>query len=490
MQPEGAHSSLWTSTFEQADFIGWICNKACMIRFTARERSGQFKSAGHVNSGHIGSDKRGVVALWVAISTPAVGLALGLGVDVTEWVIANQQLQRAADAAANSGAIQYGITLNAQQAANAAADIAEANGATGGARASRTWNSATKTLVDNKITVVVGSPITAGDSASVAVTLSKSIAPTFSAVVSSANKVITATGTADATAGLPVVTYTQPCLVALGTASSSAVDITFSGSGSLAGTCSILSNEQISLSGGVQLNLGTAFANGTITIPNGTAINGVVKANTGTLQADPYAGNTTLSAAFLKLTNSTTLAAISVAGSSTTTIVPGIYPSMTVSNSGTVVMSPGLYVIKGAVNFSGASHTTGSGVTIVSSSTLTISGSAVTSLSAPSALTAIGGAVPGVLFATNINATSSAGVTFSGGVAPVLTGVVYNPTSQTSLSGGISTNGTAGCIEIISYTMSITGAASLSNVGCSALGVNWLGPANTTYGPGGTKLVM
>ena len=163
---------------------------------------------------------------------------------------------------------------------------------------------------------------------------------------------------------------------------------------------------------------------------------------------------------------------------------------MSVGNSGTVVMSPGLYVIKGAVNFSGASLTTGSGVTIVSSSTLTITGSAVTNLSAPSALTAIGGAVPGVLFATNINATSSAGVTFSGGVAPVLTGVVYNPTSQTSLSGGVATNGTAGCLEIISYTMSITGAASLSNVGCSALGINWLGPATTTSGPGGTKLVM
>ncbi len=440
----------------------------------------------------VATDRRGVVALWVAVTTPAVALALGLGVDVTEWVVANQQLQRAADAAANSGAIQYGITLNAQQAANAAADIAEANGALGGTRAARTWNASTKTLVDGRITVVVGTAVASGDSASVAVTLTKTVAPTFSSVVSSASKTITATGTADATPGVPVVTYTQPCLVGLGTASAGASDITFSGSGAVHGTCSILSNEQISLSGGVQISVGTAFANGAITIPGGTSITGVVKANTGTLQADPYAGNSTLTAALQQLGTGTPTnkPALNVGGVTNTTIVAGVYPSWTIGASGTVVLSPGLYVVKGPINLSGAALITGSGVSIVSSSSLVISGGPFVTLSAPSTLTATGGSVPGVLFATNLNATSSAGLNFSGGVAPTLTGVIYGPNTQTSISGGVQTNGTAGCLEIIAYSINVTGGASVSNAGCAALGVNWLGPSSTTSGPGGTKLVM
>lgn len=456
-----------------------------MIRFSSYGPAGRAKLPPAAVA-----DRRGVVALWVAVTTPAVALALGLGVDVTEWVVANQQLQRAADAAANSGAIQYGITLNAQQAANAAADIAEANGATGGTRATRTWNATTKTLVDGRITVVIGTAVASGDSASVAVTVSKTISPTFSSAFSSAAKTITATGTADATPGVPVVTYTQPCLVGLGTASAGAADIAFSGSGAVHGTCSILSNEQITLSGGVQISVGTAFANGAITIPAGTSITGVVKANTGTLQADPYAGNSTLTAALGRLTTGTTNPALNVGGVTNTTIVPGVYPSWTIGSSGTVVLSPGLYVVKGPINLNGAALITGSGVSIVSSSSLVISGGPYITLSAASTLTATGGAVPGVLFATNLNATSSAGISFSGGVVPTLTGVIYGPNTQTSISGGVQTNGTAGCLEIIAYTIAITGGATVSNAGCAALGVNWLGPAATTSGPGGTKLVM
>ena len=436
--------------------------------------------------------------MWVAVSTPVVGMALGLGVDVTEWVIANQRMQYAADAAANSGALQYGLSANAQQAANAAADVAEANGVPGTARASRVWTGgtvgtlATGTLVDNKVTVVVGTAYSTGDVVSVSVSASKAVMPTFSKVFSNSDKIVKATATADAIAGAPGATYQQPCIFTTGTISDN--DIMLSGSGSLnLSGCAVLSNSGIQLSGGAGITAGTIYAEGTID-QNYTTINGVKKEKTGKTYDDPYSNDDRLHEAFGKLTDSDSYAALNVGGVTSTTIAPGVYPSMTIGSSGTVAMQPGLYVVKGAIVVDGAGIVTGNGVSIICGAAMTITAGATVRLAAATTENATFGSIPGVLFASNADdvntPTLAPALTLSGTVAPTLTGVLYMPKSSINISGGVQSNGTSGCLEIIARTATVIGGAALANAGCPAMGTVPIGPANTPARAGSSKLVM
>jgi Flp pilus assembly protein TadG len=435
-------------------------------------------------------DRRGVVAMWVAVTTPVVAMGLGLGVDVTEWVIANQQLQRAADAAATAGSIKYGLLAsNAQQAAGFAADVAEANGVSG--TATRTWTAGSKTLVANNITVVVASAVTSGDNSSVAVTVRRVVAPTFSAVFTANSKTITATSTADSIGGGTVNTYQQPCLFGMGQQGATSPQVSFSGGVIVTLTgCAIQSNEMVTVTPGITINAGTIYANTAISSTY-AVLNATTLQNQGTAIADPYANNASLTAAFAQLASTANKSAVNATAAGTT-LVAGIYPSLNVAGVGVVTLSPGLYVIKGPIQIGASGTVTGTGVTIVNNGTLGINGAAKVTLTAPTLASATLGAVPGVLFANNVNNTTSStmtGLITAGGTA-TLGGVIYFPKSNFGISGGaFSGGGTSNCLEIIANAISITAGATMTNSGCSAMGAATVGSGGTATA-GSAKLLF
>lgn len=455
-----------------------------MIKFSLRASTGP----------HLVRDRSGVVAMWVAVTTPVVAMALGFGVDVTEWVIANQQLQRAADAAATAGSIKYGLLSgNAQQTAGIAADVAEANGITG--TSTRSWTAGTKTLLDNNVTIVVGSAVSGGDNASVAVSVKRVVAPTFSKVFTSNSRTITASATADSIGGGTVTTYQQPCLFGLGQQGSSVAQITASGGVTVTLTgCSVQSNEAIITGGGVTMSASTFYASQSITAGGGSIFNGAIQANQGTAVADPYANNSTLNAAFGQLASTANQGTVNVSGGNTP-LSPGIYPASgwTVGGVGTLTLSPGLYVVKGPINIGASGVLTGTGVTIVNNGSIAFSGAAVITLSAPMSNSATANAVPGVVLANNVNNTATSTMTglISGGATATLNGVLYFPKSNFGTSGGtVATGGgSSGCLVIIANLISFSGGAALSNNGCVAMGVAPIG-AGPSITAGSAKLLF
>lgn len=438
-------------------------------------------------------DKRGVVAMWVAVTTPVIAMGLGMGVDVTEWVIANQQLQRAADAGSTAGALKYGTLQNAQIAAGIAADVAEANGAAGSA--TRTWTAATKTLVANNITVVVANAINNGNNASIAVSVQRSVPATFSKVFSAAAKVVKASATADSTG--TITTFQQPCLLTLGKLSATTPDIVLNGSGVLQlPGCSIVSNEQITLSGSSYVNVGTAYAKSSIVVGASSTLVGTKVPNTSLNLADPYAGSTALATDFGLLTNGTTIVngttlvnrgSVSISGSGTNTLSPGIYTSLSITSSPVVTFQAGLYVVKGTMSINGSPSITGSNLTFINGSTLTIGGSPTISFSAPGT-SATGGTIPGILFASNVNANAANYLQLTGSSSMTLTGVIYFPGTNVNITGSPASNGSGGCFEIIANIISISGSPTMANAGCPGMGV--LPVTNSTASTVGAKLLL
>ncbi len=78
------------------------------------------------------------------MAVPLFLIAGGIGLYVSQGMVARQGVQLAADLGAQAGAISYGRDVNDQQAATAAANVADMNGAA--ASATRTWDAGSRTL--------------------------------------------------------------------------------------------------------------------------------------------------------------------------------------------------------------------------------------------------------------------------------------------------------------------------------------------------------
>ena len=138
-----------------------------------------------------------------------------------------------------------------------------------------------------------------------------------------------------------------------------------------------------------------------------------------------------------------------------------------------------------------AGPVTGTGVTIVNNGSVDMSGAASITLAAPTVATATLGAVPGVLFANNVNLTGTSSITgsISGSAAAKLSGVLYFPKSNISISGaGFSAGSGNLCLEIVANFVTISGSGSMTNSGCPAMGVATIGSGGTVT-PGSAKLL-
>ena len=423
-------------------------------------------------------DRKGTVAIYVAMLAPVLTMALSLGQEVTNWAVTQVRLQRAADVAAIAGALNYKATLDAQKAATAAALMAQLNGGQG--TTTTTWTAATKTLSDNKITAQITAGVKNTSNTAVKVTVKETI-PLGVSTMFSAVPGATITGTSM----VELVTTTgagsggQPCLVALSTTGS------IVGSGSTTvnmPNCTIRGNNTIDVHGGGSLTTAGIWARGAINIDTWIPATGQ-HPNSGQI-ADPYAADTTLQTALTSVAALTGVTNVSCqnqactgltngsscTGSSsvTCTMKPGNYGSFAVVSGGpyTFNFQPGLYKFKGNMSFSGNTTSNGTGVTILTSGTFTGSNTFNFTITAPStAVVASTGGIAGIALAGKTTGT----VAVSGSDTFKITGVVYFPSAMFDASGssglGISTTS---CLEIIAASIKLTGS-SYFNSSCSSV---------------------
>ena len=360
-------------------------------------------------------DCRGNTAIWFAIAAPTLFAAASIGVEASFWSLARSELQSMADAAALAGAMSYAADSNVQNAALAAAYIAEVNGGSGAT--TRSWNASNQVLSDGSIITSVGTGITNTGNIAVTATIRRAVPVTIAKLINRTQaKVITATATSE--------TYgpsrsAQPCIVGLDVAKpgvTTQVDVMLQGNTTVTlNGCSMRSNANISFSGNPTVSASAGFfAAGTIASNGSTSVTGPQTQNAGTI-ADPYASNTAMQTALAAL-NTVSVLSVNDTPGSRTALMPGVWSSWNIK--GTVVLSPGLYVVTGAITINAQASISGTGVTIVSAGAISTNGGATLNFTAPG-ITPQLGAVPGIIYAS----TTNAAITFGGNASSSLTGV-------------------------------------------------------------------
>ncbi len=436
---------------------------------------GALRARSRVGGGLL-QDRRGVVAMAVGITGPVLLMSAAIGFELSNWSVTGISLQRTADAAAMAGVLNYqhqGTPVQ-QTAAQAAANVAVLNGIKGvSSGTSPTWTSGTSTLVDGNVTVqFVTGPKSSADTA-IKVTVKQTVPLYLAGLFTTASsRTMSAVAIAEIV-GQP--SGATACVVALkgeSTGVTTGNDITDSGAATISGSgCTVVSDAGVSLSGSVTVNA-NIYAAGAINLSGasgyGSGFSG--KANQPGVP-DPFASNTALATAMTSATTATG-SALSCGSSSSCTFSPGTYSSISVSGAATVTFNPGLYVVAGAISFSGSGASTfpAAGVTLVANGTVSFSGAAtVTGLTAATAASAVSGAIPGVVIATN-SSSSSGAVSLSGSAGVPYVGAIYVPNGNLSISGA-ATNASSGCSEVVAYTVSLSGSANFSS-GCSSYGLS------------------
>ena len=400
-------------------------------------------------------ERRGGVALIAAIAVPALLVAVALGTEIAHWADAQVGLQRTSDMAALAGVAALARNDTAQQAANAAADVAELNDAAG--TPGRSWNSATLVLSDNLVTVSITNGVRNSADPAVRVATGRVLPLWFTHIVSAATS-ISLGSTAMAELG------PQPCILALG---GSGAGVSASGNVvmSLNG-CSAYSDGPITMKGNVTINAAALDAVGGIAIGSnvsGSGTNPSVQTAGAATLADPYANDLAVQDA-LSQAACTPTRAPAVSGGTVILYPNTCYGAISISGSQTLSFAaPGLYTVNGSITVAGNTGTavSGGGITIVSTGAVSITGnfnSGAVSLTAPTVDTAQNGAIPGILFATS----SPQADTVGGGTPVPFTGLFYAPNASLSFSGTPASGG-AGCAKIIAKSVSIVGNATLES---------------------------
>jgi Flp pilus assembly protein TadG len=408
------------------------------------------------------TDKRGAVAIVMALAFPVVVGMAGLGVEAAHWYLVKRQAQTAADTAAFAGALELAAN-SSSTVTSAARKESGRNGFTHGSNP----------------TVQVTNPYN-GNSNAVEVIVTRDETRLFSAIYMSAPAQIVARAV-----GLVNATGTA-CILATNPSASEALKVTGSAVIKLE-NCSLGSNstasDSMSFWGSSSVQAPSAWAAGGIVSGGSSSPSfpGGMASYAWTIP-DPYANLdfTIPSPATCDHNNFKT----SPPNPPQTTLYPGVYCNgLTISDS--AVLEPGTYYIdKGdfqvgsnvvlTCNCSAA----GSGVTIVLTTSGTdfskigsvdINGTAKVTLQAPSSSTY---RYPGKLFIQDPRAelklNGGGQNKFNGGANLSLTGLLYFPNQTVEWSGN---SATSSCTQIVANTITFTGNTNLANAGCAALGL-------------------
>lgn len=268
------------------------------------------------------------------------------------------------------------------------------------------------------------------------------------------------TGSTSTNVAARAVAATPPgkgCVFAL----SGGTDLTFTQSGNMVfPNCNIYGNGNLSdsASGNITANyIGLAGTGGGANITPTPTINQPVV-------ADPLAGEITPptfnAASCLPNANVSSAGTIGPTGGGAI-----CYDGLNINaGSGTVTLSPGLYIINGTFNISAGGNTTvtGTGVTFYfpnAGDNAQLTGAAKLNLTASTtAVTADGANIPaGILFYENPNDTTLMNISESG--ASTLTGIIYLPKAELELSGSATTLDS----DLVLGSLDFTGSMNFQN---------------------------
>ncbi len=222
-------------------------------------------------------DRRGAIAMSLALLMPVVLGATGLVVEVSSWQAQILKLQRTADAAALCAAQLLNTGSTAQVAATAAANLIEMNGIPA---ATRSWNAGTNTLTNSYITITLTTGVRSATDQAFKVRISKPATLVLAKLVLSASTVPLA---AQAWAELiqSGAATPQPCIVGLAKEATpgTVTGVSISGNSPLnSGNCAVRSNADILVTGGDAVTANAVYSGGNVTVSGGsslTATNGV-----------------------------------------------------------------------------------------------------------------------------------------------------------------------------------------------------------------------
>lgn len=415
-----------------------------------------------------GRNRRGSIALWVAVSAPALMMTTGLGLEVGTWAVTKTELTVAADAAAAAGAIAYGKTASAQTAAGTAANVAELNGVAGAA--ARQWASSTQTLTDGSMTAKVGTGITNSSRTAVTVTVSRTLPASFSGfLLDSSSRTITVSSVAEVWSGT-ATTGSGACVLALDGSATNAIKVANMGMITATG-CGIYANSNASTA--IYLN------SGTIKGDTVGAVGGIAKSNSGSntfspwpaspygsAQANPFTAMATPSPGTYTCHTPPSTSYSSTPRQQT----PGVYCGDTSfgGNGTSDQFAPGIYyILNGNLNFKNANILPATDVSFVLIGTtpgaLNYGNSSNTEiqLSAPTS-----GPTAGILFWQTCGSSgTSPASTISEGSTLTVSGSIYLPCGALSVSNHIYLNTASGStMRVVANTIDVASTAHINAV--------------------------
>lgn len=407
--------------------------------------------------------ERGHVAMLSALLIPAMTGATGLGVEVSYWGLRQVELQRIADAAALSAANASNAGWTAQNAANAGADVAELNGIAG--QATRSWDPTNNILTDNKITIKKVAGIKAAANVAFQAIVKEDINLVITKLVSSMSSV-----TAAATAYAEIVPgVVQGCVMVTGT-TSTALTLN-NNAGVNSPSCGLQSNGGVDMENNSTITAKAVTASGSIVQKTGATISGTKMSNQPTF-TDLYATDTATQAAFTQANSATATSALTGVANTVTSASPGTYSSLSVGISGTLNLSPGLYIIKGQISMGNNSILNGTGVTILFTDQASFSNNAQINLTAPTATATSG--VPGIAMMSK----SVQDLALNNNSTMVISGVLYYPNGHIEADNNFGTAATT-CSVMYAKTITLNNNAYLANNCTSNSGVKTLNVPTT-----------
>ncbi|GBQ93090.1 hypothetical protein GLI01_04430 [Gluconacetobacter liquefaciens] len=387
-------------------------------------------------------DRRGAVALLVALALPVLMGVLGLAIDVSYWAMTRLELQRVADLAAVAGVARYGASGQVSDALDTAAAVAELNGLPAGRRDGDGIVTRIDMAGAYKTTITFAAPAT------LTVTIVKAAPRLFSALFLTSG---TQPVSARAVARLTVRSRGgAACVLALSGAGETVLE---DGARLSMPGCDLRTNGALALGAEAAIDVANLVAGGTIGPGDSDICSALTCVQYAAQMADPYA------APYGSLL-AVPLHAVSLPKGQTTLSPPSVGTAYAWQvGGGDYTLMPGVYYISGDFSVNAGTTLTGVGVTIVASGNVTIDGNASLHLVAPAT-----GPSAGLLFA------SAGGLfQFTGGTATTLTGAIYAPHASLVIDGD--NRAAADCLYAVAASVTFKGGARFADGDCRAAGM-------------------
>ena len=384
-------------------------------------------------------DRRGAVAMILALATPMLVGGMGFGIDTIQWTLAKRSLQRQADSGAIAGA--YALAQGASVSTSVNSDLAR----------NQTLPLST-TVIENAPTAGPH----AGNASSVRVVLATRMNLPFAGFFLDGPVEIPAEATAS------MVSNGQYCALSL--ENTTTTGITMWGSATVNLGCGMATNSRgstaVAAGGSSRITASPIAAVGVVPDSNNYGP-GTDRISYSIPQPDPFAA-LPMPAPAGNASNG------NVNSNQTRTLNPGTYRGMDLK--GTVTLNPGVYIVDGG-SFSAGSQAriTGNGVTIILTSstaannpgsiaTVSINGGAQLNLTAPNS-----GTYQGVLFYQDRRAQiTNQSNKINGNSNTLYQGAIYFPGQHVEFTGttGMNTN----CLQLVARRLTFTGNSAISNV--------------------------